>query len=322
MNFIETFNKCNSINTGFTIGYRRVSGKIGLTENENGTRGAWVEKRICLFNNLLKNNFRIKILNATTQQTNIQRDTTSYDYLMLEFGGTNYNFYKKDWDETINIVKKFKGKIIFINDDPDLPFLWHLLDNEDWSRWTVAVNAINIDACKKVLRCPQKIKVIDLPMFIGLKFNDFNHNNSAEMIYIGRPNGRKKFFNEFLQCKQLKIAGKTKEWIGYQTILVDIPLQKNRIPFYRNYNSSLCVYDKKHALCHWRTGRAYHAIISGIPVCSVAGNYGLNWCYPVTTHQDLTDLINSSQEFRKNLWLKQKTFLEKIEYNYDSLLRH
>jgi hypothetical protein len=36
-----------------TVGYRRVAGKIGLTDNENGVRGAWVEKRVELLKNLL-----------------------------------------------------------------------------------------------------------------------------------------------------------------------------------------------------------------------------------------------------------------------------
>jgi len=34
--------------TGRTIGYRRVAGKIGLTPNESGTRGAWVDKRVAI----------------------------------------------------------------------------------------------------------------------------------------------------------------------------------------------------------------------------------------------------------------------------------
>jgi hypothetical protein len=321
MDFIDKFNKSNATNTGLTIGYRRVSGKIGLTQNESGIRGSWVEKRICLLSNLLDHNYKIKLLSKTTDQTNIPINNSDYDYLILEFGGTNYNFYKKDWDETIDIINKFKGKIMFINDDPDLPFLWNLLDNEDWSRWTIAVNALNLKACKIILKCPNKTTLIDLPMFIGLKFNEFNLNNNPEMIYIGRASGRKKYFDEFLKCKQLRIAGKQKEWSEYNLILIDIPQQKERINFYKNFNSSLCVYDQKHAKCHWRTGRAYHAIISGIPVCAVKGNYGLNWCYPVETHQDLTDLINSNKDFRETLWNKQKTYFNNIKFDYASFIR-
>jgi len=52
-----------------TVGYRRVAGKIGLTDNENGVRGAWVEKRIELLKNLLLNRYKIILLSKLTKAT-------------------------------------------------------------------------------------------------------------------------------------------------------------------------------------------------------------------------------------------------------------
>jgi len=322
MNFVKEFIEKNSKNSGITIGYRRVSGKIGLTQNEKGKRGSWVEKRVALLRNLLNLNYKIKLLSKTSDETNLPINNNDFKFLILEFGGTNYNFYKKDWDNTVEIIKKFDGNILFINDDPDLPFLWNLLDNENWERWTVGVNAVNTLQAKNILKCPIKTKVVDIPMFKGMVFKEFNNINNPEMIYIGRPNGRNKYFNEFLKCKQLSIAGKEKEWIGFEANIVDMPDQKDRSEFYRKFNSSLTIYDTKHKLASWRTGRAFHAIYAGIPVCSPKGNYGLNWCYPVETYTDIIDFINSDKEFRETIWNKQKNYLENIKFDYDSIIRH
>ena len=149
----------NASNTGKTIGYRRVSGKVGLTDNENGVRGAWVEKRVALFKKLLDNNYKIALLSQPTDQTEAEgvEFSTAYkpvDVLILEFGGTNIQFYKKYWDATVEMINEHRGRIIFINDDPDLSFLWELLPNEDWSRWTIAANATNTSEVAKTLKVP------------------------------------------------------------------------------------------------------------------------------------------------------------------------
>lgn len=303
-------------NTGKTVGYRRVSGKVGLTNNEEGIRGAWVEKRVALFKNLLSNNYKIKILSELTDPTKAELSDYDLSYkecdvLMLEFGGTNLQFYQKYWDKTVEMINAHKGKIIFINDDPDLGFLWELLPNEDWSRWTVAANAVNCKEVGETLKCPEGVRVVDYPMDGGMEFAEFHQGIHNQVVYIGRPNGRAKIFKELTQSSNLTIAGKQEEWSDYPSIaVVKNPSQKDRREFYQNYAGCLAVYDGKHKSCGWRTGRAYHAVYAGIPVCAPEGNVGLGWCHPVNTASQLTDFANLSAEDRNKIWLQQKASIQ------------
>lgn len=303
-------------NTGKTVGYRRVSGKIGLTNNEEGIRGAWVEKRVALFKNLLSNNYKIKILSELTDPTKAELSDYDLSYkdcdvLMLEFGGTNLQFYQKYWDKTVEMINAHKGKIIFINDDPDLGFLWELLPNEDWNRWTVAANAVNSKEVGETLKCPVGVRVVDYPMDGGMEFAEFHSGIHKQVVYIGRPNGRAKIFKELTQSSNLTIAGKPEEWSDYPSIdVVKNPSQKDRREFYQNYAGCLAVYDGKHKSCGWRTGRAYHAVYAGIPVCAPEGNIGLSWCHPVNTASQLTDFANLSNETREKIWLQQKLSIQ------------
>jgi len=303
-------------NNDKTIGYRRVSGKVGLTNNEEGIRGAWVEKRVALFKNLLSNNYRIKILSELTDPTKAELSDYNLSYkdcdiLMIEFGGTNLQFYQKYWDKTVEMINAHQGKIIFINDDPDLGFLWELLPDEDWSRWTVAANAVNCKEVGETLKCPDGVRVVDYPMDSGMEFADFHSGIHNQIVYIGRPNGRTKIFKELTQSSNLTIAGKQEEWADYPTInVVKNPNQRDRRDFYQNYAGCLAVYDGKHKTCGWRTGRAYHAIYAGIPVCAPEGNVGLDWCYSVNTASQLTDFANTSAHVRENIWREQKAKID------------
>ncbi|CAB4124343.1 hypothetical protein UFOVP49_181 [uncultured Caudovirales phage] len=309
----------HATNTGKTVGYRRVSGKIGLTNNEEGIRGAWVEKRVALFKSLLDNNYRIKILSELTDST--KNDMAEYnlsyqdcDVLVLEFGGTNLQFYQKYWDKTVEMINAHQGKIIFINDDPDLGFLWELLPNENWSRWTVAANAVNCKEVGETLKCPIGATVVDYPMDGGMEFAEFHFGANKSTVYIGRPNGRTKIFKELTQSSSLVIAGKPEEWKDYPSVnVIKNPNQKDRRSFYQNYAGCLAVYDNKHRICGWRTGRAYHAVYAGIPVCSPNGNVGLHWCYGVDTATQLTDFANTSREFRENIWKQQKASIQMMK---------
>lgn len=321
---LEWYYSANAKNTGLKIGYRRVSGKIGLTNNESGIRGAWVEKRIALFKNLLSSNYQIIPLSTPTEATYADGFTSFDSYthcnvLILEFGGTNIQFYKKDWDKTIEIINSHSGRIIFINDDPDLPFLWDLLPNEKWSRWTIAANATNPTEVSKILKCPPDCRIVDLPMANGMQFAEFSSNSIDKCVYIGRPNGRTKYFKEFLKSPYLEIAGKPKEWDGYNTNVIENPQQKDRRNFYRNYKGCLTVYDNKHKEAGWRTGRAFHALYAGIPVCSPRGNDGLLWTFPVETAEDLNKFVSLSAEKRKLIWEKQKSIVD-YETNIDPIL--
>jgi hypothetical protein len=314
---LEWFYSQNYGNTGKTVGYRRVSGKIGLTNKENGVRGAWVEKRVALFKNMLHFGYRIIPLSEPTDPTSDDgfKSFDTYqpcDVLMLEFGGTNLQFYQKYWDKTVEMIKAHSGRIIFLNDDPDLPFLWELLPDEDWSRWTIAANATNCDEVAAILKCPNGTTTVDLPMASGMEFAEFSTGGIERAVYIGRPNGRAKHFKEYSKSRYLQVAGKEAEWEDYSGLtILENPQQRDRRAFYRKFNGCLAVYDEKHKNSGWRTGRAYHALYAGIPVCAPTGNNGLNWCFPANTAEELTKFATLPVDLRQKIWEKQKEVVEK-----------
>ena len=316
---LEWFYSANASNTGKKIGYRRVSGKIGLTNKENGIRGAWVEKRVAFFKNVLAQGMRIIPLSEPTEATSNDGfesfDTyQDCDTLVLEFGGTNLQFYQKYWDKTVEMIKAHKGKIVFLNDDPDLPFLWELLPDEDWSRWTIAANAAVPSEVATILKCPEGSTTIDLPMASGMEFADFHAGSIEKVVYIGRPNGRTKHFKEYTKSSYLQVAGKEAEWSDYPTIeVMENPQQRDRRAFYQKYNGCLAVYDDKHKRSGWRTGRAYHAVYAGIAVCAPTGNQGLSWCFPVDSAEALEKFATLSADKREKVWLAQKAYIEKTD---------
>ena len=246
-------------------------------------------------------------LTDVTQQKGIQTNETykQCDVLMLEFGGTNQQFYAKDWANTLKMIKKHKGEIVFINDDPDLPFLWNLLPNENWSRWTIAVNAVNLNGVREILKCPSNVKLKDYPMHANMSFAEPKEHEKHKLVYIGRPNGRAKYLEEFLKSANLEISGKSNEWSDYQIDVIENPLQRMRRAFYAMYAGCLAIYDKKHAICGWRTGRAYHALYAGVPVYAPKGNAGLNWCTEVNTHNDIDKYAILNNQERAEIWQKQ-----------------
>ena len=307
---LEWFYQGNEKATGPTIGYRRVAGKIGLTSNEEGVRGAWVDKRVAMFKKFQADGHKIVLLSGTTFETKNEgldkQNKEPFDILCLEFGGTNLQFYGKDWEETVRYVKGHDGFVWFICDDPDLPFLWNLLEGEDWSRWTIIANAVNTDAVLETLRAPEGVGCIHVAMDKYMQSDQFSAGNLQKVVYIGRNQGRAAQFKLFGTSPYLQIAGKPKEWEDYPALsIVDIPQQKDRRAFYRNYYGCLAIYDKKHKETGWHTGRAYHALYAGIPVLAPPGNAGLVWAYPVNSAADIETFVNLSAEERKNIWQKQ-----------------
>lgn len=307
---LEWFREANQRNIGKTIAYRRVAGKIGLTSYEEGIRGAWVDKRIALFKSFFADGYRIILLSNTTESTkgegvDFQRKEP-YDILCLEFGGTNLQFYGNDWELTAKYVDSHKKDIWFVCDDPDLSFLWNLTPNEDWKRWTILANAVNADATLQALKAPEGVKFIHVAMDKYMEAETFSPGTIAKVVYIGRNQGRSAYFKTFGQSPFLQIAGKPKEWEDYPNLtLVDVPQQKDRRKFYRNYYGCLAIYDKKHKETGWHTGRAYHALYAGIPVLAPPGNAGLDWCYPVNEASDLEKFVNFSVGEKQIIWQKQ-----------------
>ena len=287
------------------VGYRRVSGKIGLTDNESGVRGAWVEKRKALWDNIKQKHEIIPLSNLTdsTKLTGLEQSNESCDILLLEFGGTNLQFYKKHWEETIQIIKSHKGKVFFITDDPDLSFLWDL--HHDYSNWTMVVNAINLRVCRVVLKIPSEIKIINYPFHIGMSSQEYSEEHNKKIIYIGKPSGRMTYIKKLKQSHHFEIAGKNAEWEKVGVNAIDIPQQKDRYQFYKKYAGCMALYDKKHATTGWRTGRAYHSLYSGIPVLSIDGNESLNWCHNISKVSDIDNFINLSNNERKSIYQNQ-----------------
>lgn len=289
------------------IGYRRVSGKLPLTDNEAGARGTWLEKRRGLIASLEARGHTFSYLTDPTPNSQeagyAKASNYDCDLLMLEFGGNNLMFNRKAWEETFAIIKQHKGKIVFLNDDPDLPFLWKELPNEDWSRWTVAANAVNTHAVRARLGVPAKANVIDIPFHDVLPQREFHNGVNSTAIYYGRPNGRSKVLAPFLSSGIVTIAGKPEEWTN-ETV-VPAPEQKNRSDFYRQWRACLAIYDNKHADTGWRTGRAYHALLAGIPVAAPRFNAGLNWTYPANYPSDLGQLLIKSVDERREIHAQQ-----------------
>jgi hypothetical protein len=291
------------------IGYRRVSGKLPLTDNETGQRGTWLEKRRALILNLELRGHKFAWLSplttASTEAGHKQEAYTSCDVLMLEFGGNNLLFNGKAWNETFEMIKTHKGKVIFLCDDPDLPFLWKELPGEDWTRWFVAVNATKLEPTRLKLGVPSAAKMIDLPFHALLDQQEFSDGTQPTAIYYGRPNGRMKSLTPYLQSGALTIAGRIEEWNDPSLSIVEPPQQRDRANWYKQWRACFAMYDGKHAITGWRTGRAYHALLAGIPVAAPIGNPALNWAYGVTSPRELASLLRLSREQREAIHARQ-----------------
>ena len=289
------------------IGYRRVSGKLPLTVDEAGARGTWLEKRRALIRSLEDRGHTFAYLSDPTPNSVDagfhKQALADSELLMLEFGGNNLMFNKKAWEETFALIKEHKGKIVFLCDDPDLPFLWAELADEDWSRWTIAANATETEQVRQKIKVPAKAEVIDMAFHALLPQREFADGQNSTAIYYGRPNGRNKILQPFLSSGALTVAGKQEEW-GDVTSLPP-PEQKNRVEFYRQWRACLAIYDGKHKDTGWRTGRAYHALMAGIPVAAPTGNPALAWTYATDTSSQLGNLLRMSTESRQALHAEQ-----------------
>ena len=263
------------------IAYHKVSGKIGLSNHETGKKGMWVEKRVA-FLNFLQEKHTFDILTKTTPPTQrlgySQKITNEkYDTLILEFGGTNMLFYERDWDFTFYLIKKHKGQIIFLCDDPDLMFPFKKID-EDYSRWTILLNTPTPQLCRDILHIPDKAEILDYPFHHGMHKMGITTPKNKKIIYMGSLKNRK---SQAFLLDSKHITSITEKQ--------DTPHQFQRYNYYRNFFASLCLYDKKHEKTNWRTGRAYHALSAGIPTLAMEGSIGLGWCYPVSTLRDIDE---------------------------------
>ena len=94
------------------IYYRIIHKDINNSFNIN----SWTEKRIG-FIEFLKNKYGNVYF---ISKQNLLIESKKDDLLFLEFGSNNLSWYQEDINFTYNLVNNFAGKIIYLNDDPDL----------------------------------------------------------------------------------------------------------------------------------------------------------------------------------------------------------
>lgn len=265
------------------IGYRRLSGALPLGREEQGTRGAWWEKRRGLLATLRARGHDVHLLSRLSKNAECDGEyqvlvgSGPWDLLMVEFGGANRRFFGKDIDATLTLAREHRGPIVYLCDDPDLVFPWKELPEEDWSRWFFAANAL----CARDLM-PSGCSYLDMPF--GALNTAARELQDVEvgkhLAYIGRPNGRVRPFREIeASGAPVMIYGRDEEWAGFGFVVRPAPSQTERAAFYAAQRGCLAVADAKHKRLGWRTGRAYHALAAGCPVVAEADHPALDWAF-------------------------------------------
>lgn len=248
------------------IAYRRMSGAIGLSSTERGARGLWWEKRKALVMKLHARGHEVLFVNRMTKESSefpvAEFNDHEIGMLIVEFGSSNTNFYGIDLKETIQICNSFKGPKVFINDDPDLPFIWDALSSvKDWTCWH------NASHSRPLGKQPREVPIFDMPFSVLQNFhNPRRIYETGALAYIGRPNGRAAVVKQLIaERAPWQVYGKQKEWDDFGVFVKEPPNQPERVDFYAGQIGCLVLADKKHKEMGWRTGRAYHAALAGCP---------------------------------------------------------
>jgi hypothetical protein len=291
------------------IAYRRMSGMIGLTDLEQGTRGMWLEKRRALLATLAARGHEVALINRMTKYSQPVVEPkwdASYDLLMIEFGSSNTRFYGKDLAETQRMVEQHRGRVIFLCDDPDLPYLWKTIEPKRLDRWCVWANASNHESFGGL---PSSVGVLDAPFASLLPQPDAPSQGGEPFVYVGRPNGREKVFRMLLDGgAQFEVGGREAEWKDFSVVVREMPLQSQRSAFYAARRGCLVVADRKHKRLGWRTGRAYHALYAGTPVLVEADHETLARsfaCFGSAATVQVLDKDWMNAEARANVWREQ-----------------
>lgn len=259
------------------IAYRRMSGSVGLSGNEPGTRGAWVEKRVAFIAELSRRGHSVDIIGKLSKASGGHTLGASppYDLLFVEFGSSNKQFHGNALLETAAIVAAHKGPKVFLCDDPDLDFTWDLVPSKKtWSVWS------NARKCIPLAKQPSGVPTFDFPFSVFqsqlpvLATDTF----SGPLVYIGRPGGRAKVIKALVAAEVPFCAfAKAAEWKEFPSVQVmEPPTQSERAAFYNASLGCLAVADAKHKHLGWRTGRAFHALAAGCPVIGEADHPGLD----------------------------------------------
>lgn len=277
-----------------------MSGAVGLSYQETGTRGMWWEKRRALFDLLARQGHELRVLSKLTKAT---LEAGGYehlvgsedcDVLVVEFGGSNKRFFGDDLAETRRLIRAHKGKVVFICDDPDLWFPWKDLPDEDWSRWTVWVNATGPADSFPV---PPEATVVDFPFSSLQATRPPTAAEGDKFVYLGRPSGRAGVFKKLIAAQvPLQVYGRAKEWEELGMMVREAPAQPARGAFYGKQFACLAIADAKHKRMGWRTGRAYHAIAAGCPAVAESDHPGLSHLLTFSQPRDLVALLARLKE--------------------------
>ncbi len=260
------------------IAYRRMSGKVGLSQFEEGTRGMWWEKRIALLKTLRSRGHTVDIISPLTKFSGgtVLPYERNHELLMIEFGSSNFNFYGAALVETTKIFELHRGPVVFLCDDPDLPFHeWGSCRRDNVFQWLNCT-------LPAPLKSPDWVVNLDMP-FSALqargappRFGKPGFAGGLHLAYIGRPGGRTKALKAIIAEKvPLVVYANPKEWKGFDVDVRPPPAQVDRAEFYANQLGCLCLADAKHKRYGWRTGRAYHAALAGYPVVGEADHPAL-----------------------------------------------
>lgn len=282
------------------IAYRRLSGSIGLTDSEKGTRGLWWEKRRALIMELNMRRHEVLICSklttptASTIRKASNEEALECDIMLVEFGGLNMQFYGAEIHETIKLCRNFKGPKVYICDDPDLPMPWHLLGplrHEQWSTWNNAVYK------KPIKGTPLEVRVMDFPFASLQEIREPRMDvKQDKFVYIGRPNGRLFAVRALVAGgAPWKVYGRQKEWEEHGIMVNEPPQQPQRADFYAEQIGSLVLSDSKHKELGWRTGRAYHAAMAGCPAVVEADHEALKY---FARYKNCSDLIALRDRWR------------------------
>lgn len=253
------------------IAYRRLSGAIGVTDQEIGARGLWWEKRRALLRALQARGHQVDFVGRLTKPTAAEHPTVAihrdHELLMLEFGSNNEQFYGRDLEISYMVAARHRGPIVFLCDDPDLPLAWDKAEMLGLERWTFWLNATR-GALWPGLSAAAQARVRDFPFASLMEARRPSLGATpAHLVYLGRPHGRMRAFRSLIQSgAPLQVHGKPKDWARHPEITVlPPPHQPQRAAFYAAQRGALVVADGKHKTLGWRTGRAYHAVLAGCP---------------------------------------------------------
>lgn len=297
------------------IGYRRITGNIGMSDNETGHRGVWLEKRRALWENILALGHVIKPLSPLTRASEISglsypKVEHEQDILCIEFGGLNKVFFEKELAETAHFARKHCGKVVFLCDDPDLFCPWELFIGCDFNNWILALNSPTMCDIRK----PKGVKFVDLAFGSLLNIKEQEQPTVNKIVYSGRSDGRMKTLKAISKAKgYIAIYGKPEEWDGTGWKVADAPPpQPKRSAFYGQALASLGLASAKHKKIGWRTGRVEHSIAAGTPALIESDNFMFKGSPVFKSANDIANWWKKLQkpEERFRVWANQKWKME------------